>query len=256
LLDSLLQEKQLRYNDEEIFQEMPVKTDKLVQVLCLMFLTYWLLKTFLVSVSVISQEMAAEGKLFTSEKVDSDNVKYVSTITYSEFLDGLLQEKESVLSEFIDILKKSEFQTYFFETPKITKDTMKKTTFEFVLARAQALESVTADESTFQEYFGLCDKERKVTNFENLGRDAMMVVPCPVNQDRQVYSSLAPFMREGPVEQVEEFWKTSARVMKEHVKKKSSKNPTWMSTSGLGVYWLHLRLDSRPKYYTFTPYRH
>ena len=25
----------------------------------------------------------------------------------------------------------------------------------------------------------------------------------------------------------------------------------WLSTSGLGVYWLHVRLDSRPKYYQF-----
>jgi len=232
---------------------MPMKTDKLVQVLCLMFLTYWLLKTFLVSVSVISQEMATEEKVFSSEKVDANNTKYVSSMTYGEFLDGL-QKKENVLKEFIDILKNSEFQTYFFETPKVTRDTLKKTSFEFVLARAQALESVTAEESAFQEYFGLCDKERKVTNFENLGRDAMMVVPCPVNQDKQIYSSIAPFMREGPMDQVEEFWKTSARVMKEQVKKKSNKNPTWMSTSGLGVYWLHLRLDSRPKYYTFNPY--
>jgi len=231
---------------------MPVKTDKLVQVLCLMFLTYWLLKTFLVSVSVISQEMAAEGKLFTSERVDANNVKYVSSMTYGEFLDSL-QKKENVLKEFIDILQESEFKTYFFETPKVTHNTLKKTTFEFVLARAQALESVTAEESTFQEYFGLCDKERKVTNFENLGRDAMMVVPCPDNEDSRIYSSIAPFMRKGPMDQVEEFWKTSARVMKEQVEKKN-KNPTWMSTSGLGVYWLHLRLDSRPKYYTFNPY--
>jgi len=231
---------------------MPVKTDKLVQVLCLMFLTYWLLKTFLVSVSVISQEMAAEGKLFTSERVDANNVKYASSMTYGEFLDNL-QKKDNVLKEFIEILQKSEFQTYFFETPKVTRDTLKKTRFEFVLAKAQTLESVKAEESTFQEYFGLCDKERKVTNFENLGRDAMLVVPCPANQESQIYSSIAPFMREGPMDQVEEFWKTSARVMKEQVKK-NNKNPTWMSTSGLGVYWLHLRLDSRPKYYTFSPY--
>jgi hypothetical protein len=29
----------------------------------------------------------------------------------------------------------------------------------------------------------------------------------------------------------------------------------WMSTCGTGVYWLHLRLDSKPKYYTYAPYR-
>ena len=29
----------------------------------------------------------------------------------------------------------------------------------------------------------------------------------------------------------------------------------WVSTSGLGVYWLHVRLDSYPKYYQHAPYK-
>ncbi len=29
----------------------------------------------------------------------------------------------------------------------------------------------------------------------------------------------------------------------------------WMSTCRIGIYWLHLRLDTKPKYYTYTPYR-
>ena len=29
----------------------------------------------------------------------------------------------------------------------------------------------------------------------------------------------------------------------------------WLSTSGLGVAWLHLRLDHEPKYYQYAPYR-
>lgn len=31
--------------------------------------------------------------------------------------------------------------------------------------------------------------------------------------------------------------------------------PIWLSTSGLGVYWLHMRLDRRPKYYTYEPFK-
>jgi len=34
-----------------------------------------------------------------------------------------------------------------------------------------------------------------------------------------------------------------------------SDRPLWVSTSGLGVAWLHVRLDARPKYYQYTPYR-
>jgi hypothetical protein len=31
--------------------------------------------------------------------------------------------------------------------------------------------------------------------------------------------------------------------------------PLWLSTAGTGIFWLHVRLDSRPKYYTYQPYR-
>ena len=31
--------------------------------------------------------------------------------------------------------------------------------------------------------------------------------------------------------------------------------PIWFSTSGSGVAWLHFRLDSRPKYYTYKPFK-
>lgn len=32
-------------------------------------------------------------------------------------------------------------------------------------------------------------------------------------------------------------------------------SPRWLSTSGLGVSYLHVRIDSRPKYYSFDEYR-
>jgi hypothetical protein len=31
--------------------------------------------------------------------------------------------------------------------------------------------------------------------------------------------------------------------------------PVWVSTAGMGVSWLHVRLDNRPKYYGYKPYR-
>eukprot|EP00092_Neocalanus_flemingeri_P027926 GFUD01030319.1.p1 GENE.GFUD01030319.1~~GFUD01030319.1.p1 ORF type:complete len:235 (+),score=52.50 GFUD01030319.1:102-806(+) len=234
---------------------MPVKTDKLLQLLCLMFLTYWLLRSLLVSVAV-SEEMEEENenKLFTSKIVDVNTVKYVSQLTYVEFLQGLKNDPH-ILKDFINILKNSDFPAYFFETPKVTQKTLTSTTFEFVLAKADSLDSVQAEESTFEEYFGTCN-DRLVTNFANLGGDAMLVVPCPAPEmDKQSYASIAPFVRSAQTEQIEQFWKLSAQVMLDHVRDKG-KNPTWMSTSGLGVYWLHLRLDSRPKYYTYNPYRH
>ncbi len=34
-----------------------------------------------------------------------------------------------------------------------------------------------------------------------------------------------------------------------------SKDTLWLSTAGLGVDWLHVRIDSRPKYYRHGPYK-
>ena len=66
-----------------------------------------------------------------------------------------------------------------------------------------------------------------VTHFLNLGGDAMLVTPCPASDvDKQVYSSLAPFVRGAPREQVEQFWRTSAKVMLKHLKTKVLKKVT------------------------------
>jgi hypothetical protein len=34
----------------------------------------------------------------------------------------------------------------------------------------------------------------------------------------------------------------------------ASVDPVWVSTAGLGVHWLHVRLDDRPKYYRHRPF--
>jgi hypothetical protein len=63
--------------------------------------------------------------------------------------------------------------------------------------------------------------------------------------------ALAAFLREGPSDQVHDLWHRTARAVRENLGAK----PMWLSTAGLGVAWLHIRLDSRPKYYRFDGYR-
>ena len=31
--------------------------------------------------------------------------------------------------------------------------------------------------------------------------------------------------------------------------------PRWLSTAGMGIPWVHVRIDSYPKYYRFPPYK-
>merc|ERR1712080_392745 len=96
--------------------------------------------------------------------------------------------------------------------------------------------------------------KNSVASFFNLGKDALLVCPCPIGEDVHIYSSLGPFISAGSRDQIRAFWSRVGKEALDHIRARGGK-PTWMSTSGLGVYWLHLRLDSRPKYYTHQPYR-
>ncbi len=41
----------------------------------------------------------------------------------------------------------------------------------------------------------------------------------------------------------------------EAMQRRPSHEPVWFSPAGAGVSWLHVRLDDRPKYYGYEPYR-
>ena len=117
--------------------------------------------------------------------------------------------------------------------------------------------------SDFQEHFDLCDKD--VVTFSNLGGDAHLVVPCPPakpysdfdrNNYRNIYGHLAAFMKLNPnMDQTHNFWIQVAKTFEEQIQKRSKDSPMWLSTCGTGVYWLHVRLDSRPKYYSYQEYK-
>jgi hypothetical protein len=46
-------------------------------------------------------------------------------------------------------------------------------------------------------------------------------------------------------------WRTVGKTLQERI----AEQPVWLSTAGGGVSWLHVRLDSRPKYYGYHPYK-
>ncbi|MBT8399021.1 MAG: hypothetical protein KJO98_00975 [Rhodothermia bacterium] len=121
--------------------------------------------------------------------------------------------------------------------------------FEFVLLRARALDSVSAESGAFREHFERAG-ESTVLVFPNLGRDATLVVPTPAGPQHS-YAHLAAFTRNAPNHQQVALWNTVGRQAAGSI----TEAPLWLSTCGLGVYWLHVRLDSWPKYYQFREYR-
>jgi hypothetical protein len=92
--------------------------------------------------------------------------------------------------------------------------------------------------------------DRDVVTFESLGRDALLVAPCPETGARN-FAHLASFIATASQARKDSLWK----AVGEALEKRLGERPTWLSTAGLGVAWLHVRLDSRPKYYRHAPYR-
>jgi hypothetical protein len=119
--------------------------------------------------------------------------------------------------------------------------------FEFVLPDSPGL-AQHPDPQAFAEHFAAADKE--VVAFPNLGKDAILVVPCPIIEP-SAYGHLAAFARLAPESQRHALWRQVGEAMERRVGGK----PVWLSTAGAGVSWLHVRLDDRPKYYGFGPYR-
>lgn len=193
---------------------MPVHTDKLIQLLGLLLVSYWLVKFTIMSL-VSSQSIQNFRVTTESQRVD----KIFTEVTYRQFLQNIMNE-ESFRSEFINVLRTSRFDAYFFETPKVTKKSLDNGKFEFILSVANELKNVKSDKTTFQEYFGKC-KDSAVVSFPNLGSDAVLVAPCPaISNSLDHFSSLGPFVRHADNSQVHEFWIKSARTMLQTVDKK------------------------------------
>ncbi|MEE8426114.1 MAG: hypothetical protein V3S15_02440, partial [Woeseiaceae bacterium] len=138
---------------------------------------------------------------------------------------------------------------YFWETPPVTSATIDRE-FEFVLVDSPQLAGVRADEQAFANHFASAGPAASVIEFSNLGGDATLVVPCP-RGPLTAYSQLSTFARRAPDHQQHRL----RALVGAALERRLGTQPVWLSTSGLGIYWLHIRLDSAPKYYTHEPYR-
>lgn len=166
-------------------------------------------------------------------------------LSCSEVVDAWRNDR-FFCSFFISLLIDAAFPAYFWETPPVTISTLSQT-FEFVLVDSHALVGVQSDERAFANHFNAGDS---VIEFSNLGGDATLVVPCP-RKPLSAYSQISAFARGAPEDQQHQLWAKVGATLKRRL----GDQPVWVSTSGLGVYWLHIRLDSVPKYYTHQPYR-
>ena len=137
-------------------------------------------------------------------------------------------------------------RAFFWETPPYTRAGLRQP-WAFVLVDAPMLDGVPAEPRAFAEHYA---PGQRAVAFPNLGGDAWLVAPC-AGPDAAHCAHLADFTRGVEEDTQDAFW----RLVGETALARAGDRPVWLSTCGTGVYWLHARLDSYPKYYSHDPYR-
>lgn len=165
------------------------------------------------------------------------------SLSFADIAEGW--QKPDFADFFTDMMATSPFEACFWEMPPLTTGALDNA-FECVLIDSSSLARVPADPCAFADHFA---GEEEVTTFHNLGGDALLVVPCP-GTSQDAYPHLLAFCRHAPGSQQRALWCAVAKALD----KRLGDKPVWLSTSGLGVYWLHIRLDNQPKYYQYQPY--
>ena len=169
-----------------------------------------------------------------------------SLLGYDEVIELWLDNVDFRLF-FFEILINAPYLAYRFETPPISQHNAFRK-FEFVLIDSPWLD-VKPDKAPFADHINKAVSD--IIDFENLGGDARLVVPCPTGKNCK-FSHLATFMRNATQAHKHCLWQRVAKCMIEKI----SAQTIWLNTAGGGVDWLHVRLDSRPKYYAYLSYKH
>jgi hypothetical protein len=158
------------------------------------------------------------------------------------------QNDQEFRSFFMELLANAPYSGFRWETPPVTSVNAGRP-FEFVLLDSPGL-ATKPDWAAFAEHIAAASAIDSVISFSNLGNDAILVVPSP-RGPTSAYGHLAAFIRHAPEAQKHAFWQRVGQVMEQRL----GPAPVWLSTAGAGVPWLHVRLDDRPKYYGYAPYR-
>ena len=100
------------------------------------------------------------------------------------------------------------------------------------------------DFKPFLEHLDKNKDEKYVISFPNLSGDTILVVPIPRKSKR--FTNMFYFMTNASEIQKKELWKKVAEQAKIFLKTNEN---IWISTHGLGVNYLHVRICNTPKYY-------
>lgn len=187
-------------------------------------------------VSIISEKISdyiTKLRIFSS----SSNSYY----SFEDFL-SLLANKTFALYFSECIIEFSKGFPICLEIPCINSKNFSNSIFECCVIISPDLDNLDVDPVTFSKYF---TGKNDIVSFFNLDKSSILISP---KSDGKNYKHLYSFLVNSTKDKIAELWYL---VSKEAKKLVDSGTNVWISTSGYGVGWLHIRIDQKPKYYKF-----
>lgn len=166
-------------------------------------------------------------------------------MTFSEVFQSL-NESEFVYT-YVQGLINFDIPAFYWEHPALKTEYLNKP-YECIIQRSGPLEKLPADESAFADYIHV---NYPVVDFLNLGKNARLIVPAKLGESEN-YNHLGRFIRKADNKQIHALFQRIGITIFEELE---AQETVWLSTAGLGVIWLHVRMDQRPKYYKTKPYK-
>ena len=151
------------------------------------------------------------------------------------------------LQFYVNALNAFSLEEFFWEHPAV-KTAYLDRPYEVILLKSRSFKNRKVDERSFKEKI---EVKELVAVFPNLGKNATLIVPTKQHIPI-IYKHLGSFLREATTEQIQAvFQALGATILSEIAAGKL----LWLNTAGLGVLWVHIRLDTRPKYYKVRTYK-
>jgi len=196
---------------------------------------------------------------FTKQVLSPSGIEiYKSDVTWQVFIDRLCNAYDT---EFVQLLM-SLTKPYYLEFPKLYQNELNTKNFEFSITYTTTLSSV-ADQTAFSDYINSVDSQ--YTFFWNLNHDAVLFIPTTLTDDVNC-ANLYTFLNTRYEPQ------SSSHSLSDLILGQTMfqtffdtliydifplfdvATPLWISTHGNGVPWLHIRVCTKPKYYSNTLY--
>ncbi len=168
-----------------------------------------------------------------------------SKLSFNEIFH-LWQSTEHI-EHYLSGIKNLGFDQFYWEHPALTEEIV-HLPYECMLVKTDHFNHRTVDTTSFSAYL---QRDESVAVFDNLGRNARLVVPT-LKSHEENYKHFGAFLNFAPTIQISDLFNAVACSILEELHKGKT---IWLSTAGLGVIWLHIRLDTVPKYYKTKTYK-